>query len=129
MSKNVLSVFSSRSFVVSGLTFGSLIYFKLIFEYGVRECSKFALLHELSSFPALLLKRLSFFFGLFRPAPAAYGGSQATGPVRAIAASLHHSHSNAGSRPHLRPTPQLTAMPDPYPTERGQGSNRQPHAS
>ena len=25
---------------------------------------------------------------------------------------LHHSDSNAGSEPHLRPTPQLTAMPD-----------------
>ena len=24
-----------------------------------------------------------------------------------------HSHSNAGSEPWLRPTPQLTAMPDP----------------
>ena len=29
--------------------------------------------------------------------------------------SLHHSHSNAGSELHLRPTPQLTAMPDPSP--------------
>ena len=26
---------------------------------------------------------------------------------------LHQSHSNAGSKPHLRPTPQLTARPDP----------------
>ena len=33
------------------------------------------------------------------------------GPSRARAASLHHSH--AGSEPHLRPTPQLMAMPDP----------------
>ena len=28
-----------------------------------------------------------------------------------------------GSKPYLRPTPQLTATPDPQPTERGQGSN------
>ena len=30
---------------------------------------------------------------------------------------------------HLRPTPQLTATQDPYPTERGQGSNLQPPGS
>ena len=44
----------------------------------------------------------------------AYGGSQVRGPMGAIAAGLHQSHSNARSQPHLRPTPQLTAMPDPY---------------
>ena len=41
---------------------------------------------------------------LFRAAPAADGGSQARGRIRAIAASLHHSHSNARSKPHLQPT-------------------------
>ena len=56
---------------------------------------------------------LSFFFFLFRVAPEAYGGSQASGQIGAAAAGLHHSHSNAGSKPHLQPTPQLTAMPDP----------------
>ena len=35
------------------------------------------------------------------------------GPIRAAAAGLHHSHSHARSWPHLGPTPQLTAMPDP----------------
>ena len=39
-----------------------------------------------------------FFFCLFRVAPAAYGGSQASSPIRAIAAGLHHSPSNAGSK-------------------------------
>ena len=29
------------------------------------------------------------------------------------AAGLGHSHSNVGSEQHLRPTPQLTATPDP----------------
>ena len=52
-------------------------------------------------------------FFLFRAAPSAYGGSQASGRIRAAAAGLQHSHSNAGSKPHLQPTPQLTAMPDP----------------
>ena len=43
----------------------------------------------------------------------AHGGSQAKGPIGAVAASLHHSHSNEGSEPCLQLTPQLTAMPDP----------------
>ena len=43
----------------------------------------------------------------------AYGGSQARGLIRAVAASLRHSHSNMGSEPRLRPTPQPTATPDP----------------
>ena len=54
-----------------------------------------------------------FFFCLFRAAPAAYGGSQARSPIRAVAVALHHSRSNTGSTPHLQPTPQLKATPDP----------------
>ena len=49
----------------------------------------------------------------FRAAPTAYGKSQARGRIRAATAGLHHSHSHAGSKPCLQPTPQLTAMPDP----------------
>ena len=45
MSKSVLPMFSSKSFIVSGLTFMSLIHFQFIFVYGVRECSNFILLH------------------------------------------------------------------------------------
>ena len=45
-------------------------------------------------------------------APAAYGGSQARGLIGAGATGLRQSHSNAGSEPRLRPTPQLTATPD-----------------
>ena len=45
MSESVLPVFSSKSFMVSGLTFRSLIDFEFIFVYGVRECSNFILLH------------------------------------------------------------------------------------
>ena len=50
---------------------------------------------------------------LFRAAPMAHGGTQARGLIGAVAASLHHSHSNARSKPHLQPTLQLTATPDP----------------
>ena len=44
MSESVLPMFSSRSFIVSGLTFRSLIHFEFIFVYGVRKCSRFILL-------------------------------------------------------------------------------------
>ena len=54
-----------------------------------------------------------FVFGLFRAVVTAYGGSQARDGTGAGAAGLHHGHSNARSKPHLCPTPQLTAMPDP----------------
>ena len=40
---------------------------------------------------------------------AAYGGAQARGPIGAVAASLHHSRSHAGSELHQRPAPQLMA--------------------
>ena len=50
-----------------------------------------------------------FFFCLFRTAPSACGSAQVRGQVRATAASLHHSHSNMGSKPGPQPMPQLTA--------------------
>ena len=37
MSSSALSMFSSKSFIVSGLTFRSLIHFEFIFVYGVRS--------------------------------------------------------------------------------------------
>ena len=43
----------------------------------------------------------------------AYGGSQARGPVTAVATGLSQSHSNAGSQLCLQTTPQLMAMLDP----------------
>ena len=46
-------------------------------------------------------------------APAAYGGSQARSLIGAVAPGLYHSHSYARSEPHLPPTPQLMATPDP----------------
>ena len=38
--QSVLPLFSSKSFIVSGLTLRSLIHFEFIFVYGVRECPK-----------------------------------------------------------------------------------------
>ena len=45
MSLSVLPIFSSKSFIVPGLTFRSLIHFEFIFVYGVGKCSNFILLH------------------------------------------------------------------------------------
>ena len=39
MSESVLPMFSSRSFIFSGLTFRFLIHFYFIFVYGIRKCS------------------------------------------------------------------------------------------
>ena len=50
MSESVLPMFSSRSFMVSGLTFRSLIHFGFIFVYGVRKCSSFILLQVVGQF-------------------------------------------------------------------------------
>ena len=52
--------------------------------------------------------RWTSFILSFRAAPGAYGGSQTRGWIEAIAAGLHHSHSNASSftrwaRPGIKP--------------------------
>ena len=68
MSFSVLPMFSSKSFIVSGLTFRSLIHFEFIFVYGVRKCSNFILLHAAAQFPQHhLLKRLSLPHCIFLP--------------------------------------------------------------
>ena len=54
-----------------------------------------------------------YYYFAFRATPRAYGGSQARGLIRAVAAGLHQSHSSARAELHLQPTPQLTAMQDP----------------
>ena len=60
MSKSNLPIFSSRSFMVSGLTFRSLIHFEFIFVYDLRECSNFILLYVVIQLSLHhLLKRVS----------------------------------------------------------------------
>ena len=67
MSSSVLPMFSSKSFIVSGLTFWSLIHFEFIFLYGVRKCN-FILLHVAVQFSQHhLLKRLSLPHCIFLP--------------------------------------------------------------
>ena len=65
----------------------------------------------MAPFVVLFVRFVLFFFGggaLFRAIPVAYVSFQARGGIRAIAAGLHHSQSNARSQWHLQPTP-----PDP----------------
>ena len=42
---SVLPMFSSKSFIVSGLILRSLIHFEFIFVYGIRKFSNFIILH------------------------------------------------------------------------------------
>ena len=60
-SETLLPIFSSRIFMVSGLTFRCLIHFEFIFVFGERKCSSFILLHVAVQFSQYhLLKRWSF---------------------------------------------------------------------
>ena len=65
--QSVLPMVSSKSFIVPGLTFRSLIHFEFIFMYGVRKCSSFILLQVVDQFPQhhLLIKSLSFLHCIF----------------------------------------------------------------
>ena len=68
MSLSVLILFSSKSFIVSRLTFRSLIYFNFIFVCGIRRCLNFILLQVAVQFSQHhLLKTLSFPHCMFLP--------------------------------------------------------------
>ena len=68
MSESVLSTFSSKSFIVSSLSFRFLIHFEFIFVYSVRECLNFILLHVVVWFSQHhLLNRLSFLHFIYLP--------------------------------------------------------------
>ena len=54
MSKNILPMFSSRSFMFSSLKFRSLIHFEFIFVHGMRKYSNFILLYVAVQFSHLV---------------------------------------------------------------------------
>ena len=61
-------MFPSKSFIVSDLTFRSLIHVEFIFVCGVRECSNFIHLHVAVQFSQHhILKRLSIFHCISLP--------------------------------------------------------------
>ena len=64
MSESVLPMFSSRSIIVYGLMFRSLIHFEFIFVYGVRKCSSFILLQVVDQFSQHHLLKRCFSFWL-----------------------------------------------------------------
>ena len=68
ISLRVLPMFSSKSFLVSGLTFRFLIHSEFISVYGVRKCSNFILLQVSVQFSQHhLLKRLPFLHCVLLP--------------------------------------------------------------
>ena len=79
------------------------------------------------AFHCINLSLLLHFFFLFRATSAAYGSSQSRGLIRATAAGLCHSHSQARSEPCLRPTLQLTATLDPQPLSGARDWIHNPH--
>ena len=65
-------MFSSENFIISDLTFRSLIHFEFIFVCGLKNCSSFIHLHVAVQFSQHhLLKRLSFLHCIFLP-PLSY---------------------------------------------------------
>ena len=61
-------MFSSKSFIVSSLTFQALIHFEFIFAYGIRKCSNLILLHVAVQFSQHhILKRLFLHHCIFLP--------------------------------------------------------------
>ena len=68
MSESVLPMFSSKSFIVSGLTYRSFIHFEFIFVYGFIKCSYFILLQVVDQFSQHhLLKKLCLHHCIFLP--------------------------------------------------------------
>jgi len=68
LSESVWPMFSSKSFIVSGLISRFLIHFEVLFVYGVRECSHFILFHVAVQFSQHhLLSQLSFLQCIFLP--------------------------------------------------------------
>ena len=50
--RSLLPMFSSRNFMISGVTFKSVVYLGLVFVHGVRQWSSFVLLNVAASFPS-----------------------------------------------------------------------------
>ena len=92
MSSTVLPMFSSKCFIVSGLTFRSLIHFEFIFVYGVRKCSHFILLCvAVQVSQHHLLKRLSLPHCIFLPLLSKIRCPQVHGFISGLSIFFHWS--------------------------------------
>ena len=108
--------------------------FKLIFIVDASDVNKETIIFVLTTmqlYTKFSLQVLFYFFIFlsFQGCTRGVWRFPGQGLMGAAAAGLCQSHSNARSEPHLRPIPQLTAIPDPSPTEQSQESNLQPHGS
>ena len=65
ISKSVLPVFPSRSFMISGLTFKSFIHFEFIFAHGMGKCCNFIGLHVAVQLSQHHLLKTLFFCPLY----------------------------------------------------------------
>ena len=92
MSESYLSIFSSKSFIVSGLTFRSSIHFQFIFVYSVQRCSNFILLHVAVQFSQHhLLKRLFLPHCIFLPPLSKIRYPQVHGFISGLSVLFHQS--------------------------------------
>ena len=89
--------------------------------------SVFVYLYSQGISPMCLCLKFPFFFFFFLELRPWYIEVPRLGVKLEL--QLHHRHSNTGSELHLQPIPHLMATLDPWPTERGQGWNPQPHGS
>ena len=85
-------MFSSKNFIVSGLTFKSLIQFEFIFVYSVRKCSNFILSHMVVQFSQHhVLKRQSFLHCIFLPLLSKISSLLVHGFISGLSSSFHWS--------------------------------------
>ena len=92
MLSSVLPVFFSKRFIVSGLTFRSLIHFEFIFVNGIRKCSNFILLLVAVQFSQHhLLKRLSLPHCMFLPPLSKIRYSSVHGLISGLSILFHWS--------------------------------------
>ena len=92
MSQSVLPMFFSKGFIVSDLTFRSLMHFEFIFVYGVMKCSNFILLHVALQFSQHhLLKRLSLSHCIFLPLLSKIRYPQVHGFISGLCILFHWS--------------------------------------
>ena len=85
-------MFSSKNFILSGLTFRSSIHFEFTFVYGVRKCSNLILLHVAVQFSQnYLLKKLSLPHCIFLPPLSKIRYPQVHGFISGLSILFHWS--------------------------------------
>jgi len=89
---NVFPVLSSKSLIVSGLTFRFSIHFEFIFVYSIKECSNFLLLHIAVQFSQHhLLKRPPLLHRIFLPCLSQISWPQVCEFISGLSSLFHWS--------------------------------------